>query len=244
MEKKYIVRELNLMIIKKKEIAKYILLLFSTILSIVIFIFIYESISYIKYQNSNISTIDKISKQNDLEKPLKHIENKDRLSIHRAYIECMENSIMEDCTHLNNSNTIKPISKSIKAKVKTNKMGYELFKDLKHSNIIIKFIYLLQILTLVQQIYLFLLSRFKHVLDSFDFHKSEWAINVAPMFGLLGTFFSIAILLNSNNENIDTTLIKNFFDAVMTTMIGIIFYIINFYLKIFIYPIIIESRND
>ena len=62
------------------------------------------------------------------------------------------------------------------------------------------------------------------------------------MFGLLGTFLSIALLLNKENGNIADVLIKNFYDAVMTTIIGIIFYIINFYLKIYIYPSI--KSND
>jgi len=74
-------------------------------------------------------------------------------------------------------------------------------------------------------------------LTEIDFHNAEWNINTSPMFGLLGTFFSIAILLaHSDSRDISALLINNFFDAVMTTIIGIIFYIINFKLKTVIYP--------
>jgi len=232
--------------IKKKQISKYILLFFATILSVTIFIIIYESISYVKYQNGNkVIGVDKAN-TNSIKAPISNNRNnKDRLSKHRAYIECMEmRDIMANCDNLNSIK--KPFSKqmNIDNKVKES-ITYEPFKDLTNSNIAIKIIYLFLILTLMQQIYLFLLSKFDHFLSIFDFHKSEWAINVAPMFGLLGTFFSMAILLNANSENIDTALIKNFFSAVMTTMLGIIFYIINFYLKISIYPrITIENKND
>ena len=230
--------------IKKKQISKYLLLFFATVISVAIFIIIYESISYLKYQNSSETKVTNKVNIESRKISINNRANKDKLSKHRAYIECMETvGIMADCDNINSA--VKPISTLTKVKTKVEKnIGYELFKDLRNSNIAIQLIYLFLILTLVQQIYLFLLSKFKYFLNIFDFHKSEWAINVAPMFGLLGTFFSMAILLNANNENIDTALIKNFFDAVMTTIIGIIFYIINFYLKVSIYPRIVEHRND
>ena len=92
---------------------------------------------------------------------------------------------------------------------------------------------------MTKQLYLYWLAKQKKQLTEIDFHNAEWNINTAPMFGLLGTFFSIAILLsNSGNTDISTVLLGNFFDAVMTTIIGIIFYIINFKLKITIYPFV------
>jgi len=227
--------------IKKKQIFKYILLFFATILSVAIFIFIYESISYVKYQNgNNIENRDNKSMEKK-EMPMTQQNNQNTLDTHLAYIECMEGGdiLVANCDNI--TPTVEPI---VESKIEIKENGYELFSDLLKSNMVIKLIYIFLILTLVQQIYLFLLSKFDCFLDIFDFHKSEWAINVAPMFGLLGTFFSMAILLNANNENIDTALVKNFFDAVMTTMIGIIFYIINFYLKISIYPKISEQNND
>ena len=227
--------------IKKKQMFKYILLFFATIISVVIFIFIYESISYVKYQNgNNIENRDNQSmKRKEMSVTKKKSQN--TLDAHFAYVECMEGGdiLVVNCDNI--TPTVEPI---VESKIEIKENGYELFSDLLKSNMVIKIIYIFLILTLVQQIYLLLLSKFDCFLDIFDFHKSEWAINVAPMFGLLGTFFSMAILLNANSENIDTALVKNFFDAVMTTMIGIIFYIINFYLKVFIYPKITEQTND
>ena len=228
--------------IKKKQFFKYILLFFATIISVAIFIFIYESISYVKYQNgNNVETIDNKSMEQK-EIPLTQQNSQNTLDTHLAYIECMEGGdiMIANCDDIP---TLQPIIE-VEVKTEIEENGYKLFSDLLKSNVVIKLIYIFLILTLVQQIYLFLLSKFDCFLDIFDFHKSEWAINVAPMFGLLGTFFSMAILLNADNENIDTALVKNFFDAVMTTMIGIIFYIINFYLKVFIYPRITEQTND
>jgi len=226
---------------KKKQIFKYTLLFFATVLSVAIFISIYESISYLKYQNGNkVEVLD--TKEISSSIPVQQ-NSKNPLDKHKAYIECMEKGDIMTVNCDNATPITEPIATSkVEREIKNN--DYQPFKDLLKSNIVIKLIYLFLTLTLVQQTYLFLLSKFDYFLDVFDFHKSEWAINVAPMFGLLGTFFSMAILLNGNNENIDTALIKNFFDAVMTTMIGIIFYIINFYLKVSIYPKITEQKND
>jgi len=145
---------------------------------------------------------------------------------------------MADCSNLNIKKT-KVLGVNIIKENKPVEIGYKLFNDLLKSNIIIIFIYLFLIYTLTQQLYLYWLAKQKKQLTEIDFHNAEWNINTAPMFGLLGTFFSIAMLLsNSDNIDISTVLLGNFFDAVMTTIIGIIFYIINFKLKITIYPYI------
>lgn len=239
------IQELNNMQ-NNRHLVKGLLLILSFLISVIIFLFVYESISYIKYQNNNEvkSSID-IQKDVHKEEPFVSVESQNKLDKHYAYIKCMEK---EDIMLVNCDNiqavTKKDISKPNKVIEEDKNLNYVAFKDLNKSNFVIKIIYFFLILSLCQQVYLFLRSQLNCFLDIFDFHRSEWAINVAPMFGLLGTFFSMAMLLNVNNENIDTALIENFFDAVMTTIIGIIFYIINFYLKISIYPRIVESSND
>lgn len=234
---RYIVKELNKMFYND-FLKKSLLFAFAVISSVAVFIIIYESISYIKYDSNTVTELKKEVENKNI--PL-FKESLNTLEQHRNYIECMEknNNLLIDCDNLETS------SKKSHLVIETLAIkGYIPFKDLNKSNIVIKIIYLFLILSLAQQVYLFFCIKVKFILDIYDFHKSEWSINVAPMFGLLGTFFSMAMLLNENTENIDTVLIKNFFDAVMTTIIGIIFYIINFYLKISIYPKISEQNND
>ncbi len=213
-----------------KHILKGLLLILSFLISGLTFILIYESISYVKYQNNNqVKSISNIKKDENKKTSFVSIESQNKLDEHYAYIECMEKEdiMLVDCKDIQPS--IQKDVPQLDIREEDKALRYVAFHDLNTSNLIIKIIYFFLILSLSQQVYLFLRSKFNCFLDIFDFHRSEWAINVSPMFGLLGTFFSMAMLLNANNENIDTALVKNFFDAVMTTIIGIIFYIINFF---------------
>jgi hypothetical protein len=117
-----------------------------------------------------------------------------------------------------------------------NYTEYQFFNQLVHTRFIIKLIFLFLILSLALQIYIYLLLKNNFMLKDREFHISEFAINSSPMLGLLGTFFSISLLLGQDSNNISGVLIDGFFDAVMTTILGISFYLISFYLKIFIYP--------
>lgn len=195
----------------------------SLLLSIFIFIFMFELISYIKYTES--SKIDTVF-TNLSSKDNKTIPLSNNINEHFDYIKCKEKDIMAECSE---------VEKHSEKKEDLSINQYIWFKDLSNSLLIIKVIYIFLIYSLAQQIYIFCLTLSGYKLDISYFHKSEWSINVAPMFGLLGTFFAIAISLN-NNGNLDEVLTENFFDAVMTTIIGIVFYTINFYLKIYIYP--------
>ena len=207
-------------------------IILSIIVSFFIFISIYELISYIKY----VGKIDKKSISNKvIEKTEPYLDKRYiNLNEHNLFVDCLKKDILGDCSNIKLNDKIE-----INSTNKEKSINYRVFYDLSKSNIVILLIYILLIYTLARQIYLFLLTKNKIELNEVDFHNAEWNINTAPMFGLLGTFFSIAILLNTPNiENISEILLTNFFDAVMTTIIGIIFYIINFQLKIYIYPAI------
>ena len=210
----------------------------SFIVSVLIFVIFYETISYVKYStNSKTIEIEKQIEQKKQEVPKQQKKEVD-FDEHMAFAECLEQDILADCSNLNIKKT-KVLGVNITKEKESITPTYKLFNDLLKSNIIIIFIYLFLIYTLTQQLYLYWLAKQKKQLTEIDFHNAEWNINTAPMFGLLGTFFSIAILLsNSGNTDISTVLLGNFFDAVMTTIIGIIFYIINFKLKITIYPFV------
>jgi hypothetical protein len=210
----------------------------SFIVSILIFVVFYETISYVKYTNNNKSVEIKKQIENKIIEVAKKQKKEVDFDEHIAFAECLEQDILADCGNLNIKKT-KVLGINITKEKEFVKPIYKLFNDLLKSNIIIILIYLFLIYTLTQQLYLYWLAKQKKQLTEMDFHNAEWNINTAPMFGLLGTFFSIAILLsNSGNTDISTVLLGNFFDAVMTTIIGIIFYIINFKLKITIYPLV------
>jgi hypothetical protein len=207
--------------------------------ALVIFLTIYEFISYIKYSTNNKDILI-INKINEVKKsiPKSNKQKEVNFEEHFAFSKCLEKDILADCGNIKLKPT-KVLGVSIRKEKIEEEQGYKIFYDLKNSNVIILIIYLFLIYTLARQIYLFYLVKQGNRLNEIDFHNAEWNINTAPMFGLLGTFFSIAILLsNSGNKDISTLLLGNFFDAVMTTIMGIIFYIINFKLKIDIYPLV------
>jgi len=235
--------------LENKDINKSLIHFISFLVSLIIFIIVYESISYIKYNSNNetevvvpiISETSKEVKKSTSTESKKEVD----FELHKLYVECMEKDIMADCDNIKvPKKTILPVKVSLVIQEDIT-IKYVPFFDLMKSNLLIMIIYLLLIYTLAKQICLYMLAKNENKLTEMDFHKAEWNINTAPMFGLLGTFFSIAILLNnSGGEDISVKLLGNFFDAVMTTIIGIIFYVINFKLKISIYPLVQFKKTD
>ncbi|HFU76365.1 MAG TPA: hypothetical protein ENK66_08985 [Arcobacter sp.] len=211
----------------------------SLFVSLAIFIIVYESISYIKY-NSSIEIENTSFKKSEVKEDISTSSKKEvDFDEHKLYVECMEKDIMADCDNIQVAKRDIPVAKLNPSIEQESITEYVPFFDLMRSNLLILIIYGLLVYTLAKQTCLYLLSKYESALTEIDFHRAEWNINTAPMFGLLGTFFSIAILLNNaGGEDISVKLLENFFDAVMTTIIGIIFYIINFKLKISIYPLV------
>ena len=105
-------------------------------------------------------------------------------------------------------------------------------------NSLILFIEKLLIAGLAVQLFLTIYTLFLEKIPSFDpyvFHLSDWAINTPPILGVLANLVSFSLLL-SRNENIQSVFSGYFFQAVITTLIGGVFYIINLALKIIIHP--------
>lgn len=76
--------------------------------------------------------------------------------------------------------------------------------------------------------------------DIYVFHISDWAINVPPILGVLANLLSFAQMLKIEGRSAEALFSSNyFFEAIVTTLIGGLFYIINLALKI-----IIQSRID
>lgn len=195
--------------------------------SLLLFIGIFEGISYIKFQPKEIQIV------NQSIEPQNTFKMEDPLLIEKKIIECLKQyKTNTECSELSQKNKLDEKSQGDMKYFEE----YIFFSDLLKSHFFIKIIYFLLVATLAIQINLYLLSGNENYLNEKQFHLSELSINSSPMLGLLGTFFSISILLGEERSNLSERLVSGFFDAVMTTIIGIIFYLISFYLKVYIYP--------
>lgn len=73
--------------------------------------------------------------------------------------------------------------------------------------------------------------------DRYVFHISDWAINTPPILGVLANLLSFALMLNRGGRSVEALFSSNyFFEAIVTTLIGGLFYIANLALKIVIQP--------
>lgn len=106
------------------------------------------------------------------------------------------------------------------------------------ANILIIVIEKLLQLGLTIQIFLTVYTLLLHKFTAFDkyvFHFSDWAINSPPILGVLANLVSFSLLLSQVGD-IQKMFSGYFFQAVITTLIGGVFYIINLALKIIIHP--------
>jgi len=110
--------------------------------------------------------------------------------------------------------------------------------NITDNNILIYFIYFLLALSLNFQVTLFWnINKFNELEKIHCFYISDWAINSAPILGVLGTVISFALLVGSAQINDIQEIFKDyFFDAAITTVVGGFIYIINLFLNIFIQP--------
>ena len=116
--------------------------------------------------------------------------------------------------------------------------------EICNENILIQSIYFLLIMTLSTQLSLSLYIHFeKKPIQYYYFLVSDWAVNSPPIFGVLGTIISFALLMEQTKTiPIEQAFTEGFFDAAITTVIGGFFYSINLFLTIFIHPSI--KKND
>jgi hypothetical protein len=106
--------------------------------------------------------------------------------------------------------------------------------------IVIKAIYLL--LAILFSLPLFFIMKSKilgknYLLNNKDFYTIDSCLSTIPMLGILGTFYSIAVALyGTNASSAGNQIISNFFNAILTSIIGISFYVISSFLRRFLYP--------
>ncbi len=108
--------------------------------------------------------------------------------------------------------------------------------------IITLFIEFLLIAGLAIQLYFFVYTKYLSksiTIDYYIFHASDWAINTPPILGVLVNLLAFGAMLSQGAHKIQTLFTENFYLAIVTTLIGGFFYVINMFLKIFI-----QSRID
>lgn len=98
---------------------------------------------------------------------------------------------------------------------------------------LINIIYGVIFLSLFTQLMLFFLKSNNRT----AFYISEFNLNAPATLGILGTILSFAIVASmSKDGNIQSLFLANFFNAVITTTLGVTVYIINLFLNIYIAP--------
>jgi len=135
--------------------------------------------------------------------------------------------------------------------METNKSSHECYQDIVaefnkpalveaektkydiESGFVIKLIYTIIVCSLFSQLMLFFLQSSSKK----AFYISEFNLNAPATLGILGTIFSFAIVASlSKDGNIQSLFLANFFNAVITTALGVTVYIINLFLNIYIAP--------
>lgn len=104
---------------------------------------------------------------------------------------------------------------------------FDVIEKQKSEHFLINLIYFLLFCCLFVQSSLFFGSFF-FVVEKTHFFFSDWAINSAPLLGVLGTIASFAVLVSATRyEDMKDLFSASFFDAAITTLVGGFVYIVN-----------------
>lgn len=208
----------------------------SYLIPFILFVVLFETLSFVRYFDYNISDI-KIFPQQELSNKSEPISSFDTImERQKAFLECRNKDIFDMCEEVEQAPIIKDETPQ------EEKKGYTAFRDLLNSHLLMFPIYLVLIYTISNQLTLYTKALGGFKLSQKDYHDSKWNINSAPMFGLLGTFISLIMLIDKASSNeFSTILITKFYDILMTTIIGIIFYVINLRMHSHIEPAVKDN---
>lgn len=202
--------------------------IFSIIVAIFIFLLLYEGLSYVKH-------LEHYASSNDIEISNEIAENEKSpeqiLKEAGAFFDAVENEEWNSVLQEN-------IVQSTRIMTTNQDVAYVAFHDLSHSHPVVFIIYFLLCTALSVQLYFFF-SVGQTPMDGRHAYAVIWAIETPMVMGVMGTLISYAIISHRSQE-IDLLEIFNehFYDAIMTTIIGASFYIINKALLIHIGPYI------
>lgn len=114
-------------------------------------------------------------------------------------------------------------------------------KKYNYGNILIYFIYFLLSVSLSFQVTLLKIDKSKVKVN--HLYISDWAINSAPILGVLGTVVSFSMLVGSSHtDSIQEVFKDSFFNAAITTILGGFIYVLNLFMNIFIQTENIDNK--
>ena len=176
---------------------------------------------------NSLTVIDKLG--SDRSDPARHISESSRqIACFRATKGIFGTSSLEQCNEEKNA----PSATSPDARTAS--------PPTLPKTALISVIELMLIVGLAIQIFLAIYTLCLEKSASFDkyiFHISDWAINTPPILGVLANLLSFALMLSKGGRSVDALFSSNFFfEAVVTTLLGGLFYIVNLFLKIIIQP--------
>jgi len=205
---------------------KIVLSLVAFLLSILLFVAIFQLVNPVTKKSENNTT-----KEFHLKKELSIVTP--------CLLECQNkynnlDSKHKECIHICNNEKI------VDDSIFSNIAMYVYMTDEKKSpDFVIKLIYILIWFALWMQTSLLLFSLFCKELGIFKkyyFHIVDTALNSPPILGVMGTIYSFAIYTTKLNSTSDLIagFKSSFFDAAFTTIIAGFIYLINLYFKIII----------
>ncbi len=208
----------------------------SLVFSLFLFLIIFSTISYFRsHQENLVETKDVMEVEKRQGSSLPQLDF--NLIKYQNFLDCMDSVEIDSPAHCKEKKNISPVPPKEYTLKKTS-FKAAILANLLKSNPLIKLVYIGLIFSLAIPIYVALITRFCNIeLTDQHHYMVEYGLNSAPMFGILGTFLSLATLFNGSEQfGISDKLLGSFFDAVMTSIIGIIFYIICLFTKILIHP--------
>jgi len=225
----------------KRYINVYLITIPLSILLFVLFLFpLMDMKNNIKNSEDN-SQMDKVV-ENMVDYD-EHLYNDIYLKLLKKYHYNSDTINYNDAVNKELENRKKEVKKIHKKKIEKDYGLTDLVNEVLDSNYLILTIYFLLILALNAQFSMFLLTVFKRdiIFDEVFSDISDWAINSAPILGVMGTIISFAILVSLGGD-IQESFSKYFFDAAITTILGGMIYVLNLFWKIQIFTHIKFSR--
>ena len=225
----------------KRYINVYLITIPLSILLFVLFLFpLMDMKNNIKNSEDN-SQMDKVV-ENMVDYD-EHLYNDIYLKLLKKYHYNSDTINYNDAVNKELENRKKEVKKIHKKKIEKDYGLTDLVNEVLDSNYLILTIYFLLILALNAQFSMFLLTVFKRdiIFDEVFSDIADWAINSAPILGVMGTIVSFAILVSLGGD-IQESFSKYFFDAAITTILGGMIYVLNLFWKIQIFTHIKFSR--
>lgn len=154
----------------------------------------------------------------------------------QPFIDCIQELSSFDCLNKLEENAKNESDDSLSF------VSIDLLRDQLAGGFIFDLIYALLFSCLFVQIYLLLYAIRKKKIHVKYFTLADWAINSAPLLGVLGTIASFVVVVSpSEMQDMQQVFKDNFATAAITTILGGFIYIINLFFLFFINQYFVED---